>query len=167
MKHKIVYTLVAISIVGLFATMTAQAPISPKPTPLVDYNFRVEIDGITVGNFAEVSGLSCETQVIEYREGGDTHVKYLPGITRCGPVSLKKGMTTNTELWNWYESVVDGSFTRRSMSIILMDNAKVDQRRWNLFECFPVQWSMGTLDGKGNDVLMEEVVVVFEYIEEA
>ena len=43
---------------------------NPKRTdPYAGFNFRVEIDGVDVGAFTEVSGLDSETEVIEYRTG--------------------------------------------------------------------------------------------------
>ena len=168
MKHKIVYTLIALAIVGMFATMTVQAPATKKKDEfLMNYNFKVEIEGITVGVFRFVEGLSCETEVTEYREVGGLRVKYLPGVTRCGPVILKQGMTKNTELWNWYETVQSGRAEHKTISIILLNSENVEQRRWTLYECFPVRWSMSSLDGKGNDVLTEEMVITVEYFEEA
>ncbi len=40
-------------------------------------------------------------------------------------------------------------------------------KRWNCFECFPKSWKRSSLDGKGNDVLTEEMVIVIEWFEEA
>ena len=68
----------------------------PKRTdPYAVFNFRVEIDGIDVGSFTEVSGLDSETDVIEYRTGDmrmNSSVK-LPGLTKYPNIVLKRGMT--------------------------------------------------------------------------
>ena len=37
--------------------------------PYGQFNFHVEIDGVTVAGFSEVSGLTTDTNMIEYREG--------------------------------------------------------------------------------------------------
>lgn len=47
----------------------ATAPPPIRADPLPGFNFRVEIDGIALASFAEVSGLISETAVIEYRTG--------------------------------------------------------------------------------------------------
>ena len=39
--------------------------------PYKGFRFRVEIDGIQQGGFAECSGLGSEIQVEEYREGNE------------------------------------------------------------------------------------------------
>ena len=41
----------------------------PLP-PYQTFNFAVEIEGLLVGGFTEVSGLESEVEVEEYREGG-------------------------------------------------------------------------------------------------
>jgi len=41
-----------------------------KPDPYASFRFRVEIDGITEAQFSDVTGLSLETDVEPYEEGG-------------------------------------------------------------------------------------------------
>ena len=55
-----------------------------RPDPYANFNFLVEIDGIAKAAFEEVSGLSAEVDVIEYREGSDKAgtVRKLPGLIR-------------------------------------------------------------------------------------
>lgn len=51
--------------------------------PYRAFNFLVEMDGLTAAGFSECSGLSTETDVIEYREGGDRGgVRKLPGLAK-------------------------------------------------------------------------------------
>ena len=48
--------------------------------PYLTFNFAVEIEGLLVGGFTEVSGLESEIEVEEYREGGvNGFVHKLPG----------------------------------------------------------------------------------------
>ena len=44
--------------------------------PYAAFNFRVEIDGITVAGFSECSGLTTETDHIEYRDRGRGHHRH-------------------------------------------------------------------------------------------
>ncbi len=39
--------------------------------PYRNFRFRLEIDGLEAGGFAEVSGFDTSVDVIEYREGDD------------------------------------------------------------------------------------------------
>ena len=38
--------------------------------PFMGYNFLVEIGGVVIGGFSEVSGLSSEIELESYQEGG-------------------------------------------------------------------------------------------------
>lgn len=142
--------------------------------PIGNYNFRVEIDGVDAGQFASVDGLSVEQEVVEYRDGDDYFVRKRPGRVKYGDITLKKGYVATTVLNDWIEAarLGKGDYTRKNMSIVLHDNSdptggEAEVQRWNLLECFPKSWKMSSLDGKGNDVLTEEVVVVVEWFEEA
>ena len=65
-----------------------------RDDPYKSYNFRVEIDGIAVAAFCEVSGLRNETEVIAYRTGGEpTTVRKLPGLTTHADLVLRRGQT--------------------------------------------------------------------------
>jgi len=166
MKKKVMFGLSLLTIVGLLATVTVQAPIGPRQEPLTVSNFRVEIDGIASASFASVDGLRCETEVIEYREGGDTNfVRLIPGATKCGPLVLQRGLTANRELWNWYQEVANGRDVRKNIAVVLMNPDRTDAVRYNLYECFPVKWTGPTLDAKGSDIAIEEVVIAFERME--
>ena len=86
---------------------------------LVGGYFSVEIDGINVGNFKEVSGLNSETEVVEDRGGMDKTARKIPGKIRYQNIVLKRGWTGSGELWKWRKSVIDGKAERKSGSIIL------------------------------------------------
>ncbi len=99
MRHKIVYSFIAVAVVAVLIAISVQAPAGSRNDPLPAFKFRVEIDGIVQANFREVSGLACETDVIEYRDGSDPNVvRLLPGVSQCGPIVLKGGLTTSSEL---------------------------------------------------------------------
>ena len=53
------------------------------------YNFRVEIDGVTVGAFQEVSGLEVVTEVVEFQDGADLRRRKRPGRTSFSNIVLK------------------------------------------------------------------------------
>jgi phage tail-like protein len=136
---------------------------------VTNFNFAVEIDGVEAGHFSGVDGLSFEQEVIEFQDGDDLILRKRPGRAKYGDITLKKGYIITTILQDWLDQarVGDGrgQYARKNMSIVLRDNAGTDIKRWNLFECFPKSWKMGSFDGKGNDVLTEEIVVVTEWFE--
>ncbi len=62
--------------------------------PYGQFNFLIEIDGITRAGFSEVSGLTTDTNVIEYREGDEvTTVRKLAGLIKYTNIVLKRGYT--------------------------------------------------------------------------
>src|SRR5688572_25162394 len=101
--------------------------------PFRTFNFRIEIDGLSVGAFSEVAGLSSEGDAIEYREGTDIPltVRKLVGLRKYTNITLKRGYTQNTELWDWYSNIVNGIPDRRNGSVILVDEERRDVMRWN------------------------------------
>src|SRR2546423_7394777 len=97
------------------------APSPQRHDPYRNFNFRVEIGGLTIAAFTEVSGLESEAEVIEYREGGDSRVRKLPGLRKYPNIVLKRGLTQDATLWNWHKGVLDGNVERRNGSVILLD----------------------------------------------
>src|SRR5262245_29820210 len=63
------------------------------------FSFRVEVDGVSLGNFKSVSGLSTETEVIEFRDGGSDVIRKLPGLTKYSNVKLTRAFTGDTTLY--------------------------------------------------------------------
>jgi phage tail-like protein len=107
--------------------------IGERVDPYRAFNFRVEIDGITVGNFSEVTGLTTEVDAVTYREGTDfpLTLRELPGLFKQSNIVLKNGYTGNGELWAWYRNITLGIPDRRGVAIVLMDEQRNDVMRWN------------------------------------
>ncbi len=135
--------------------------------PYGNYNFIVEIEGIEVAGFSELSGISSETEVIEYRTGNDPAgaVRKLPGLHKFGDVTLKRGITNSDALWQWRKSVTDGDLQRRAVSVILLDEARQEVKRWNIFEAWPSKYVVADLRAAGNEVAIETLVITCERVE--
>jgi phage tail-like protein len=140
----------------------------PSPEDaLAGYSFSVEIDGITIAQFKEVSGINAEIQTIEHREnkvGGLPVMKKLPGARKWGDLTLKRGRTDNKALWDWIKEVQDGNMAaaRKNGSIVLMDYQHGETSRFNFQNGWPSKVSIGGLNAGGNDILVEEVTIVHE-----
>ena len=118
---------------------------SDASVPLISTSFWIEVQGIVLASFAECSGISAETEVQEYSEGGRNDVVYkLPVRTKFSNVSLRRGWTTSNELWAWYQEVIDGVIRPRDCSIVMCTNDGQDPgdelARLNLAQAFPVRW---------------------------
>ena len=132
------------------------------PTPA--FNFLVEIDGIVTAGFSECSGLSSETEVIEYREGNERTlgVRKIPGLTRYGNVTLRRGITTNRDLWDWRQTVIDGQVSCRTVAITLLDESATPVMRWSLREAWIVKIEGPLLRARGNEVAIESIELAHE-----
>lgn len=133
-------------------------PTGQNPDPYRGFRFRVEIDGIAVAHFSDVSGLQAETETEPYEEGGlNDFVHQLPKRTKFQHITLKRGITDVDELWRWHQEVVSGKFKRKNGSIILLDEAGEDRWRWNFANAFPVKWTGPDLKADGSAVAFETV----------
>jgi phage tail-like protein len=131
--------------------------------PFLNFNFLVEIDGITRAAFHEVSGLDSTVDVIEHREGGDnTTPRKLPGMTKHSNIVLKWGMTDDQELYQWHRDVVNGMVQRRNGSIVLLDRRGQEVARWNFFGAWPAKWTGPSLTAEGTDVSIEQLELATE-----
>lgn len=133
--------------------------------PYAQFNFLVEIDGLSVAGFSEVSGLTTEQDIIEYREGSDTQtVRKIPGLRKYGNITLKRGFTQNRELWEWRKSTIDGVTERKSGAIILLDEARNEALRWQFAEGWISKWEGPALNATANEAAIESMEVAVEDI---
>ena len=137
--------------------------------PYRNFNFLVEIDGITQAGFSDCSGFGASNDPIEYREGGmpENAVRKLPGQTKYPNITLKWGLTDSRELYDWYLDVTKGKIERKSGSIILLDLEGKEKIRWNFFEAWPTKWDSVDFSAKGTDVAIETLELAVEKLERA
>lgn len=142
----------------------------PAPTrhdPFKNFNFRVEIDGVASAAFRSVSGLAAEAEVIEFREGADglSSSRKLPGRVRYPNVTLRRGLTTSPDLWNWWKTVRDGTLQRRTVVITLLDDSHQAILRWSLRDAWIVKYEVPELDAQANEVAIETIELAHEGLE--
>jgi len=142
-------------------------PANQRDDPYLNFNFRVEIDGIAIAGFSEADIGGGRIDVVVYREGTDTGSadRLLPGRVTYDPVVLRRGVTGEPALFRWWHEVVQGHVERRNVTIVLMDERRNDVERWVLRRAWPTKWTGPALNGRGNDVAIEELHLVHEGIE--
>jgi phage tail-like protein len=146
--------------IGASAGVTMPAMgLGGRRDPYLSYNFAVEIEGLVVGGFSEVSGLQSEIEVQDYREGGlNQYVHRRAGPTKYpANLVLKKGVTDVRTMWNWYYSVAQGSIQRKNLSVLLLDSTGQEKLRWNFEQAYPVKWVGPDLRGTSSEVAVESV----------
>jgi len=142
-------------------------PTGTRKDPFRGYNFKVEIDNTTVAGFREAGGLSFNVDPVEYREGTDVplHPRKLTGLRKFANITLKRGITDNRDLWNWYKNVLNGITDRRNGAIILRDELHNDVLRWNFENGFICKWEGPAPNATNNDVQLESIEICVERVE--
>ncbi len=132
--------------------------------PFRSFNFQLEIDGIPLGAFSEASGLTAEGDSVDYREGTDrqNNVRKLVGLRKYSNITLKRGYTTDTSLWQWYTSAVNGTPDRRNVTIVLMNESRQPVLRWHAENAWVNKIEGPSFKATGNEVAMESVEIVHE-----
>lgn len=139
-----------------------------RDDPFSAFNFRIEIDGITIAAFSECSGLSMQTDPIEYRTGQeDITVRKLPGLKKFTNIVMKRGLTKADDLWKWRKTVMDGKTERKNGSIVLLDESRQDAIRWNFREGWPTKLDAPTFNAKTNEVAVETLEIAIEDLQMA
>lgn len=132
--------------------------------PQVKFSFQVKWDN-TEMVFQEVTGLSSETQVIEYR--GDNNKKFstikMPGIQKSGNVTLKKGIFKGDKaLWDKFNAIKMNTVKRSNITVSLLDENNAVAMTWTLTNAFPSKITATDLKADGNEVAVETIELAHE-----
>jgi len=145
-----------------------------RETPYGAFNFLVNFGGSdapdsVLGGFSDVSGLGTEINIAEYRNGNEkeNHVRKIPGTHKVSDVTLKRGIVSSMDFWDWIKEVQqEGALKQRNVSITLRDEAGQAVQTWILRRVVPSKYTGPTLAAKGGgDVAMEELVLAAEAME--
>lgn len=147
----------------------------PAPT----YLFYLEISGLIVGLFTEVTGIGGSRKIETIQEGGlNDSVHNLPGQIEYNRISFKRGMTVSNELWNWFNagiydfqvkrlnlSIIQGASGQSVMSLIPGSGGYGVVKRWNVVNAYPASWKLSDLNVNDvNSVAIESMEIVHEGI---
>jgi len=152
----------------------------PLPTevtnPFLTYNFLIKWDGKAVAAVTTVSGLTRRTQVVSFHAGGQPQSALkIPGQTDYEPVRLSRGITMDTTfeewanlMWNFPNTQQLGNEVqlktfRKPMQIELYDQQGVIAIRYNLYQCWPSEYTaLPDLDGGANVVALASMTIEHE-----
>lgn len=143
---------------------------SNRTAPYGAFNFLVNFDGSeTFGGFSDVSGLAMEITHAEYRAGNDpvNHVRKIPGIHKVTDVTLKRGIVSTKDIWDWLDQTrKTGVLAKKTVVVKLLDEQRNAVQSWTLRGVTPMKYTGPTLAAKGGgDVAMEELVLSVEGID--
>jgi phage tail-like protein len=134
--------------------------------PLTALHFRVSWgDSNNTVSFSEVSGLTLESEPIEYRSGDDITltVRKMPGLKKYGNVTMKRGvMTQENGFFTWWNTIQSGKVERRTVTISLLNEEHKPVMTWEIQQAWPVKVEGPSLNAKGNEVAVETLEFAHE-----
>jgi phage tail-like protein len=139
--------------------------------PMTTLHFRVDWgDPHRTFNFSEVSGLTMESEVIEYRGGADPvfSTNKMPGLKKFSNVTIKRGIApvdAGNGLFEWFKLVTLGKADRREVTISLLNEEHEIVMSWTMKQAWPVKLEGPGLKSTGTDVAIESCEFACESIE--
>jgi len=136
--------------------------------PLPKFYFKVSLGSQdSTVSFQEVTGLEKETQIIEYRHGDSkvfSAIK-MPGISKFGNVTLKKGIfTKDNNFFKWYSAIKMNTIRRENVTIQLLDEQGSPAMTWTLTNAWPTKITGTDLKSDANEVAVESMELAHEGI---
>lgn len=145
--------------------------------PFTTFNFRIALQvagpkklPLCGGEFSECDGLELSLEPKTIREGGNNaRPIHLVGPVSYGQLTLKRGMTSDFGLWEWFEAVQGpgGSGVRASGEISIQSTdgfaeARTPRVTFKLTGCLPIKLKMPGLNAKDGGIAVEELQVAYE-----
>ena len=146
--------------------MVEESPRDIDSDTYGSFRFRAEIEGLEVIGFNEINGLTIETEVEAYREGGvNTHDWQLSGPAKFpSKLTLKRGLADTDVLWSWYRDIMAGRIKRKRVTIKLMNSSGEEKWRWVFQAACPVKWSGPQLRGNTAEIAFEPIELIHQGI---
>ena len=119
---------------------------------------------ICTGAFSEVTGLEATMEPKAIKEGGTNYgIAQRPGQVTFATVVLKRGISSNRNLWQIFNTTSSGRFAPRlQVTITLLDGSGDPAIAWQLDQAMPVKFKFADLNAKGSEVGIEELHLVHE-----
>lgn len=113
--------------------------------------------------FAECNGLGMTMEPKPVREGGNNlQQRHLIGPVSYGQLTLRRGMTDNLDIWNWFLSAAQpGSVSTAQGQVTMWDSDGTPRITFVLDECLPVKIQGPSLNAKDGQVAIEEMQLVY------
>lgn len=144
-------------------------PKDAHDADLLGSYFHLAIDDITVGFFTGCSGISMEFEPVKFKEGDAKKIveRKRPGRPKYTAVELKRGLTSNKDLYDWFDATVKGTEETKykTATIIVCDRLGADVAKFRLDRCWPSKLAVSDLSAGKDDVMIETLTIQHELIE--
>jgi phage tail-like protein len=151
--------------------------MGPVLTPLHIFRFKVdfysdvlkgsdqhEVIKVCSSAFSDCTGLEATMEPKTIKEGGCNYgVAQRAGGITFATVVLKRGISTNRNLWQVFNSFSAGKFAPRMRVVITLLNGHAQPiMGWQLDRAMPIKFKFADLNAKGTEVGIEELHIVHE-----
>jgi phage tail-like protein len=147
--------------------------------PPAGFMFKVEFTGVDgmdsdkEQRFQEVSGLSVDIEVEEYREGGENRFSHkFPKGAKYPNLVLKRGFLDDSAVIDWFKNAMDTFFTvviydfkPADILVTLMDEAGEPLAVWKVIQAYPVKYAASGFNATQNAVMVETIELAYQYFE--
>jgi phage tail-like protein len=144
--------------------------------PFTAFNFSVEINVPFMGPnlcnaaFSDCDGLEMTMDVKTIREGGNnTQQIRMVGAVSYGQLTLKRGMTSSFDLWDWFDAQqhANPQQLRRDLRgdvdvVVLAADHSTELVRFILKKCLITKLKAPVLNAKDGVVAIEEMQLSYE-----
>jgi phage tail-like protein len=136
--------------------------------PYLNLRFRLSVDGKELVACSECTGLSLEATTEDYHEGGENRfVHRFPSTGQVPNLVLKRGMTKNGELWDWFVKYLEtGKVEPKDGQVELMSSPSPEDKEakpvrvWAFTRGFPIKWTGPELNALSPAVAFETLELV-------
>jgi phage tail-like protein len=124
------------------------------------------------GAFRECTVVTAEHEPAEYKfadEKGNPGYYAIPGRTKFGRLTLKRGLTDDMSAWKWRKEVEDGNVqsARTNGSVLVLDQNGSPMAEFNFENVWPLKVSGPAPNANSSDLATEEVELICERITRA
>jgi len=116
------------------------------------------------GAFAECTGLEATMEAKVIKEGGRNYgAAQRAGGTTFATVVLKRGISTNQNLFQIFNTMATGTFApRMQVTINLFGNDGTTMLAWQLDKAMPIKYKFSDLNARNSEVGIEELHLAHE-----
>ncbi len=114
------------------------------PDPANSLRFNVVVDGLDIGSFTGIEGLSAEYEVKQYAEGGENgFVHQLPGRLKWTNIKLTRAVDVQSKgLSAWFGLLAKGVGGRRHTATVVAFNDNSEPvAEWTFVDVWPVRYN--------------------------
>ncbi|HEY3634891.1 MAG TPA: phage tail protein [Caldimonas sp.] len=143
-----------------------------RDRPYCQFSFLIDLgtgatDGPQAG-FQEVSAISTEVAVTEYRNGNskESSPMKITGLNKATDVTLKRGVIGALDLYAWLNDIRNGNQNAlRTVTIQLQNEQHEVVQTWKLLRARIVKHTSGPFNARASDVAIEEIVLAYERLD--